>query len=114
MIFLSSSSPIGPSLAWLGASLSLSVATQYAPMTPMMAVFTMLLGLASAWASAAVGARRAGIAYGLRDMAFAPIYWSLLSLAFFHALWRLIAQPHVWDKTPHLPEPAAEAQPNAA
>lgn len=100
---------IGPSLAWLGASLSLSLAARISPATPLMTLATLVLGLASAWVAAVVGARRASVPYGLRDMAFAPIYWSLLSLGFFHALWRLIVQPHVWDKTPHLPD--AEAKP---
>ncbi len=40
-------------------------------------------------------------------MLAAPAYWSLLSLAFVHAAWRLIVEPHVWDKTPH----DGEAQP---
>ena len=34
-------------------------------------------------------------------MLAAPAYWALLSLAFVHALWRLVMEPHVWDKTPH-------------
>ena len=49
----------------------------------------------------AVGARRAGLDYRLSDMACAPAYWALLSVAFLHALWRLATQPFVWDKTPH-------------
>jgi len=28
-----------------------------------------------------------------------------LSLAFSHALWRLVFEPHRWDKTAHAPEP---------
>jgi glycosyltransferase XagB len=51
--------------------------------------------------SCAVGARRTGLGYGLADMARAPLYWSLLSLAFLHAVWRLATEPFVWDKTPH-------------
>ncbi|RZJ93621.1 MAG: glycosyltransferase, partial [Brevundimonas sp.] len=105
---------IGPSLAWLGASVSLSVAAGVSPATPLMALATLTLGMLSAWGSAVFGARRAGIPYDLRDMAFAPFYWSMLSLGFFHALWRLIAQPHVWDKTPHLPETEAAPRLDAA
>ena len=37
-------------------------------------------------------------------MLTAPLYWSLLSLAFVHALWRLVRQPFAWDKTPHTPD----------
>lgn len=34
-------------------------------------------------------------------MLLSPLYWSLLTLAFGHAVWRLIRDPFTWDKTPH-------------
>jgi hypothetical protein len=34
-------------------------------------------------------------------MVSAPAYWSLLSLAFAHASWRLVTEPFAWDKTRH-------------
>ena len=30
-----------------------------------------------------------------------PIYWMLLSIAAWRALWHLIRRPHEWEKTPH-------------
>ena len=59
----------------------------------------------------AAGAKRAGLDYRLTDMLAAPAYWSLLSLAFVHALWRLIVAPYAWDKTAHDAEIDAECAP---
>jgi hypothetical protein len=39
-------------------------------------------------------------------MIAAPAYWSLLSLAFFHAAWRLVREPFAWDKTAHFRDDA--------
>ena len=41
-------------------------------------------------------------------MILAPLYWSMLSLAFAHAAWRLIREPHAWDKTPHRRDPVED------
>lgn len=82
-----------------------------APATPPIAVLVLIAGAASSWLSAWVGCRRAGVPYGPGDMAAAPLYWSILSLAFAQALWRLIRQPFAWDKTPHLPDEAATDAP---
>jgi len=77
------------------------------PAAPPMAMVVLVAGAASSWLSAWVGARRAGVPYDWRDMIAAPLYWSMLSLAFVHALWRLIRQPFTWDKTPHAPDQPA-------
>lgn len=34
---------------------------------------------------------------------FTPVYWMLLSLAAWRALWQLCRKPHMWEKTPHRP-----------
>ncbi len=39
-------------------------------------------------------------------MILAPIAWSLLSLAFAHAVQRLIVEPFACDKTAHQPDAA--------
>ncbi|MFN3816182.1 glycosyltransferase family 2 protein [Brevundimonas sp.] len=74
------------------------------PAAPPMALLVLVVGAASSWLAARVGSRRAGMTYSLSDMLAAPLYWSMLSLAFAHALWRLIRQPFAWDKTPHTPD----------
>ena len=42
-------------------------------------------------------------------MIAAPAYWSLLSLAFIHAAWRLVREPFAWDKTRHRKDGAPDA-----
>ena len=91
----------GLSLAWVAAAVLVSLLAGLPPETPVLAVSVLVLGAASAWLSCAIGARRAGLPYGLADMVAAPAYWSLLSLAFAHAVWRLICDPFAWDKTRH-------------
>ena len=45
----------------------------------------------------------------------APLYWALLSLAFGHAVWRLVRNPFQWDKTRHRPDlPEAALAPRLA
>jgi cellulose synthase/poly-beta-1,6-N-acetylglucosamine synthase-like glycosyltransferase len=96
-----------PSLAWLIASVALAMAADLPPETPTFAVSVLATGVLTAWVNAAIGCRRAGLTYTLEDMVTAPAYWSLLSLAFLHAVWRLITEPFVWDKTTHFADVAA-------
>ena len=91
----------GPSAAWIIAAVLVAATAGLAPGTPLLAVAVLLFGAFSAWLSCAVGARRAGIPYGLADMLAAPAYWSLQSLAAAHAAWRLVREPFAWDKTRH-------------
>lgn len=95
----------GPSVAWVTTALITAADARVAPATPMLSMAVMVLGAASAWLSGLIGARRAGIAYSVGDMLSGPAYWSLLSLAFVHAAWRLATEPFAWDKTAHAPEP---------
>ncbi len=92
------------SLAWVIASVMVALAAGLAPVTPAFAVSVLILGATAAWLHCAIGARRAGLAYSSADMVTAPLYWSLLSLAFVHAVWRLLREPHAWDKTTHRPD----------
>lgn len=90
-----------PALAWLTAAVLIGLSSGLSPGVPIPSVGVLLLGAIAAWMGCAVGARRAGLGYTLSDMACAPAYWALLSVAFVHAVWRLATQPFVWDKTPH-------------
>ncbi len=98
---LASAALYGPTLCWVLASVLVSTVSGLSPETPRLALSVLVLGAASAWLSCALGARRAGVPYGPRDMIAAPAYWSLLSLAFTQALWRLVFEPFAWDKTRH-------------
>lgn len=90
-----------PTLAWIASALMVGLHAGIAPETPLASWAVLSLGIIAAWMGCAVGARRAGLDYRLSDMLTAPAYWSLLSMAFVHAVWRLILAPHVWDKTAH-------------
>lgn len=106
---LASAALQGPSLSWLTTTISVSIAAGLSPQTPLLAWWVLSIGTASAWLSCVVGTRRAGVAYAAKDMLVAPLYWSLLSLAFVHAAWRLIHEPYAWDKTAHRPDvPASD------
>lgn len=42
--------------------------------------------------------------FGLwRLVLFTPLYWLLMSLAAWRAVWQLWRKPHLWEKTPHRP-----------
>ena len=97
----------GPSIAWVVTALLTAAKSRITPATPALAMVVMFLGAAAAWLSGLIGARRAGVTYSLRDMLAAPAYWSLLSLAFAHAAWRLVREPFAWDKTSHRPDKPA-------
>ncbi|WGM31207.1 glycosyltransferase family 2 protein [Brevundimonas sp. NIBR11] len=105
---LAAASAHAGSLAWVIATVSLSIAAGLPPEAPRFALSVLVVGLAAAWLNGLVGARRAGAPYTATDMITAPAYWSLLTLAFFHAAWRVAADPFTWDKTPHRRDPAVE------
>lgn len=108
---LASAALYGPTLSWVLAAVLVSTVSGLSPETPRLALSVLVLGAVSAWLSCALGARRAGVPYGPRDMIAAPAYWSLLSLAFTQALWRLAFEPFAWDKTRHrrdVPEASAD------
>ena len=94
------------SMAWLVATLGIAAAAGLKPESPPFALAVLVVGMICAWFNGKLGAHRAGLTYAVSDMVLAPVYWSLLSLAFFHALWRLVVEPFAWDKTRHRPDPA--------
>lgn len=64
----------------------------------------IIIGFTAAWLTCWIGCRKIGVPYGPRSMAIAVYYWTLMGLGFSHAMWRLVTQPHAWDKTPHMPD----------
>ena len=92
-------------VSWLVATVMISALAGLSPMPPAFAVSVMILGTAAAWLSGQIGARRSGVPYSAGDMVMGPIYWSLLTLAFAHAAWRVIVEPFIWDKTRHRLDP---------
>lgn len=74
-----------------------------------------LLLFGGGWGAAVLcmssGARRAGERARVSDALLAPVYWSLQSVAFWRAVYQLIACPYYWDKTPHHPPEPVGAEP---
>lgn len=93
------------SVAWVLASLAIAAAAGLQPATPVFAISVLLMGTSAAWLTGHLGAQRAGVAYTPVDMLVGPAYWSLLTLSFYHAVWRLVREPFTWDKTRHSPDP---------
>ncbi|MCA3700521.1 MAG: glycosyltransferase [Brevundimonas sp.] len=98
---LASAAVHAPSLSWLLSTVMIAMAADLPPETPAFALGVLMIGALAAWVNAAIGCRRAGMSYTISDMVSAPAYWSLLSLAFAHAAWRLVTEPFAWDKTRH-------------
>ncbi len=96
-------------LAWVGAWVLVSIISGLPPAPPVFAMSVLVLAMAAAWLQCAIGARRGEVSYKAADMMAAPAYWSLLTLAFIHALWRLIREPFTWDKTAHHRDEDVEA-----
>jgi len=94
------------SLAWIAALVLVAAVAGLTPIVSLPALGVLGLGACAAWLSAWMGARRAGIPYTLIDAVMAPLYWSLLTLAFGHALVRLVYEPFEWNKTRHTPDAA--------
>jgi cellulose synthase/poly-beta-1,6-N-acetylglucosamine synthase-like glycosyltransferase len=88
-------------LGWILAWILVSLMAGLPPAPPMFSVGVLVLGVAAAWAQCAIGAHRGHVPYSAADMVAAPAYWSLLTLALFHAAWRLVREPFTWDKTAH-------------
>ncbi|HUH10426.1 MAG TPA: glycosyltransferase family 2 protein, partial [Brevundimonas sp.] len=101
------------SVAWVGTFFLMALLAQQLPETPWMGLAILLSGSAAAVLTTAIGARRANTPFNAWDMLTAPVYWSLLSLAFAHAFIRLISEPHRWDKTAHKPDVAPQDLPPA-
>jgi cellulose synthase/poly-beta-1,6-N-acetylglucosamine synthase-like glycosyltransferase len=100
-------------LAWVLTAVLVAATAGLSPNTPVFGLCVLVLGAAAAWLQGKIGAMRAHVPYSAKDMMVAPAYWSLLSLAFFHAVWRLVREPFAWDKTAHFrdEEPQPEATP---
>ena len=73
-----------------------------AKMLWLMAGFNLALGYLSAMVLGALAVIRRGrwslVPYAL----FMPVYWLLISLAAYRAMWQLVRDPYLWEKTDHL------------
>ena len=91
--------------AWMFSLALTSIVAGRLPHFSPLGSIVLVSGVIAAWLLKHRGVRQAGGSYGLGDMLASLAYWCLLSLAFAHAVIRLIFEPHHWDKTPHQAEP---------
>jgi cellulose synthase/poly-beta-1,6-N-acetylglucosamine synthase-like glycosyltransferase len=66
-----------------------------------LAVAVLGIGYAGAVTMGLIGLSRRGLLGSAWVVATIPIYWMLLSIAAWRALWQLAVAPHHWEKTPH-------------
>lgn len=71
------------------------------------ALFNFAAGYATALLLAAVAILRSGKAALLPHLLLTPLYWQLVSLAAWRALFQLVYDPYRWEKTPHAPRPGS-------
>ncbi len=68
---------------------------------PVLFVATLLCGYVSTIALDVVGLRRRGLLVHAWVVGLTPVYWFLLSLAAWRALFQLLSKPQYWEKTEH-------------
>jgi len=62
---------------------------------------TIICGYLSAIIIGWMGLAQRRLTSGIWVLAFIPLYWLLLSLAAWRALWQLVRDPYRWEKTEH-------------
>ena len=65
------------------------------------AIVNLVLGYTSAMTAGAIAAWRRGWWRTSIAALAMPLYWQLISIASYRALWQLFLAPHLWEKTAH-------------
>jgi cellulose synthase/poly-beta-1,6-N-acetylglucosamine synthase-like glycosyltransferase len=73
----------------------------YLPWITPLSLFNLLFGLMAHGLFATIIIRRYRWTKMLGALCMFPLYWLLHSMASFKALWQLVINPHIWEKTPH-------------
>lgn len=73
----------------------------------------LAVGYGAAIALAAIATRRGGWRAPAVSLLTLPVYWLLVSIAGYRALWQLTRTPHSWEKTPHRARPGRRAAPGS-
>jgi glycosyltransferase XagB len=63
--------------------------------------FNLTAGYSAGFALGFMALRRRPMPYLAWDMAWLPVYWLMMSLAAYRALWQLATRPFYWEKTGH-------------
>jgi ABC-type branched-subunit amino acid transport system permease subunit len=77
-----------------------SFGATFGPALWWLSVCNLVAGYLAAIVIGAVSARRRGHCFHIAALLM-PIYWMLISLAAYRALWQLYSDPYLWEKTPH-------------
>jgi glycosyltransferase XagB len=70
-----------------------------------LAAFNLLAGYSSAMVLAAVTVVRRKRLWLLPHIVLMPVYWVLIALASYRAVWQLMRDPFLWEKTEHRARP---------
>ena len=65
------------------------------------ALYNLAIGLFASCAMAGLKAFRRGFGGLVAQVVLMPVYWLLVSLAAYRAIWQLLVAPHLWEKTRH-------------
>lgn len=63
--------------------------------------FALITGYAAAMGLALLAARGRGLSRLLWHVPLMPLYWLLISVAAYRALWQFVTAPFKWEKTEH-------------
>lgn len=66
-----------------------------------LAIWCLVVGNGLQFYLALIGTYKRGFFKLIPWVIFIPVYWFLLSIASWRALWHLLIKPHDWEKTPH-------------
>lgn len=100
LVFLSAPLLWGISALWAAGALVIDHSAT-ADFITALALFNLAFGLISHLVYALVIVRRYEWKGMPKALATFPVYWLLHSLASFRAIWQLVVNPHLWEKTPH-------------
>jgi glycosyltransferase XagB len=67
----------------------------------LLAVFNLAAGYASSLALGFFVLQRRGVRRLIPELPFIPLYWLMISVACYRAVYQLIMAPHLWEKTEH-------------
>lgn len=112
LVFLSTPLVWIISLLWLTGAVNISSPAMVLAIGAM-AIFNLVFGLLSHLIFAVIIVRRYDWD-GMQPTLWSfPFYWLLHSIASFKALWQLIWNPHIWEKTPHGQSTVSDAEKQA-
>jgi glycosyltransferase XagB len=72
------------------------------------AIANFVIGFAASLLLSAITSWRRGYRALAFRVVMMPVYWLLISIAGYRAVWQLVRNPYLWEKTSHLAHPSTE------